>query len=265
MPLGEYESFDDGRDRAPSQDSVTSMALARANTEAMSRSAAAHQGRDDGRDDRRDRARSRDFIAVARANYGAIVSGLAPPRLVRHRDAAPNSRHGAPAETATLPHSFQEQPRADDRPVRGVVTIQAHASTPTASERPRSVFLVANEGSLMVDELCQPHTRLLELPLQHVAAQAVPSRDNMFHIGVSRPEAAQCGPSAIGSEGFVVVLRDSRLRDQWLQALQCVGARVDTTGWNPAADTAAETSKKPPGGRGDGFLDGARPSVRWLR
>jgi hypothetical protein len=261
MPLGEHESFEDGRDRAPSQDSITSMALARANYEAMSRAAEAHQSRDDGRDDRRDR-RSRDFTALARANYGAIVSGLAPPRLLRYRDAAPNSRHVTPSETVTLPHSFQEQPRADDRPVRGVVTIQA---TPTAGERPRSVFLIAKEGSLMVDELCQPHTRLLELPLEHVAAQAVPSRDNMFHIGVSPPGAAQCGPSAIGSEGFVVVLRDSRLRDQWLQALESAGARVDTTGWNPAADTAAETSKKPPGGRGDGFLDGARPSVRWLR
>jgi hypothetical protein len=327
MPLGERESFEDGRDRAPSQDSITSMALGRANYEAISRWAAAHQSRDDGRDDRRDRARSRDFMALARANYSAIVSGLKPPRLLRHRDAAPNSRYGAPAETETnllqeqprdrrvwgvatiqvatiqarpsptanerprsvllaanggssmveaapdsshgaseetapTTHSFPGQPRADDRPVRGVVTIQARDSSPTASERPRSVLLVANAGSLMVDELRQPHTRLLELPLEHVAAQAVPGRDNMFHIGVSPPGTAQSA-SAIGSEGFVVVLRDRRLRDQWLQALESVGARVDAAGWNPAADAAAKTSMKPPGGRV--FLDCGRPPVRWLR
>ena len=310
--MGERKSSEDGRHRAPLQDSITSMALERANYEAIGRSAAAHQSRDDGRDDRRDRARTRDFMALARANYDAI--------LLRHRDAAPNSRHRAPAETETnllqeqpraddrrvwgvatiqvaniqarpsptnegslmveaaptdsshgapeetaTTHSFPGQPRADDRPVRGVVTIQARDSSPMASERPRSVLLVANAGSLIVDELRPPHTRLLDLPIEHVAAQAVPGRDNMFHIGVTRPGAAQSGPSTIGTEGFVVVLRDGRLRDQWLQALESVGARVDAAGWNPAADTAAKTSMKPPGGRGDGFLDGGRPPVRWLR
>ena len=74
-------------------------------------------------------------------------------------EAAPtDSSHGAPEETATT-HSFPGQPRADDRPVRGVVTIQARDSSPMASERPRSVLLVANAGSLIVDELRPPHTR----------------------------------------------------------------------------------------------------------
>ena len=124
-----------------------------------------------------------------------------------------------------------------------------------ASERPRSALLIVSKGSLMVEELCKPYTRLLEMPLQHVAAQALPGRENMFHIAACPPGAQQRDPSTVGTEGIVVVLRDCSLRDRWLDALEAAGTRVDATGWHPTAGTAPACFShnfEPP------------PPVRWL-
>ena len=221
-------------------------------------------------DNGHDRARSRDFIRLARSNYDAIVRGPAVSRVgakeehssaaTRIDEALNNSRHSATAETAKpalSPPALPEHAKVDDRPVRGVVTLQARPS-PMANERPRSALLIVSRGSLMVEELCQPYTRLLELPLQHVAAQAVPGRETMFHIVACPPGAEQRDPSIVGTEGIVVVLRDSSLRDRWLQALEAASS-VDATGWHPAAGTAEKT-RTPPACFGHGF----EPPVRWL-
>jgi hypothetical protein len=97
---------------------------------------------------------------------------------------------------------------------------------------------------LIIEELRQPYTLLLELPLQHVAAQAVSRHDNKFHIAVKIPGGEQRdATSTISSSGIVVGLRDCSLRDQWLQALVAAGVKVP--GWQPAVDT---TATRPPFG-----------------
>jgi hypothetical protein len=224
-------------------------------------------------DNGHDRTRSRDIVRLARSNYGAIVRG---PVVVLHGganaehssaatrvDEAPsNSRQSATAETAKIalpPPALPEHAKVDDCPVRGVVNLQARPS-PMANERPRSALLIVSKGSLTVEELCQPYTRLLELPLQHVAAQALPGRETMFHIATCPPGDEQRDPSTVGTEGIVVVLRDCSLRDRWLQALVDAGTRVDATGWHPAAGTSEKT-RTPPACFGHGFEP---PLVRWL-
>jgi hypothetical protein len=171
-----------------------------------------------------------------RAWLNPIVWGPVVPRggaKAEHSSAASrvdealnNSRHSATAETAETallpPPAIPEHAEVDGRPVRGVVALQAHPS-PRANERPRSALLIASKGSLMVEELRQPYTRLLELPLQHVATQAVPGRDTMFHIAACPPGTEQRDLSTIGTEGIVVVLRDCSLRDRWLEALEAAG------------------------------------------
>jgi hypothetical protein len=223
-------------------------------------------------DNGHDRTRSRDFVRLARSNYDAIVRGPAVRRggakaehssaVNRVDEAFNNSWHSATAESANPalpPPALPEHAKVDDRPVRGVVTLQARPS-PMANERPRSALLIVTKGSLMVEELCQPYTRLLELPLEHVAAQAVPGRETMFHIAACPPGAEQRDPSTVGTEGIIVVLRDCSLRDRWLQALEAAGTRVDATGWHPAAGTAEKT-RTPPACFGHGFEP---PPVRWL-
>ena len=160
-------------------------------------------------------------------------------------------------------HPVTAQPREQLRaqPVRGVVTIQARPS-PTVNEslRSRSVLLrISSEGLLIVEELRQPYTLLLELPLQHVAAQAVPGHDNKFHIGVKTPGGEQRDvTSTISLSGIVVGLRDCSLRDQWLQVLVVAG--VEVPGWQPEVDT---TATRPPDGL---CCDVTRyHGVRWLR
>ena len=223
-------------------------------------------------DNGHDRTRSRDFIRLARSNYDAIVLGPLVRRggtkaehssaVNRVDEASNNNRHSATAETANPalpPPALSENAKVDDRPVRGVVTLQARPS-PMANERPRSALLIVSKGSLMVEELCQPYSRLLELPLQHVAAQAVPGRENMFHIAACPPGAEQRDSRTVGTEGIVVVLRNSSLRDRWLQALEAAGMRVDATGWHPAAGSAEKT-RTPPVFFGHSFEP---PPVRWL-
>ena len=219
-----------------------------------------------------DRTRSRDFTRLARSNYDAIVLGPLVRRggtkaehssaVNRVDEASNNNRHSATAETANSalpPPALSENAKVDDRPVRAVVTLQACPS-PMANERPRSALLIVSKGSLMVEELCQPYSRLLELPLQHVAAQAVPGRENMFHIAACPPGVEQRDSSTVGTEGIVVVLHNCSLRDRWLQALEAAGMRVDATGWHPAAGTAEKT-RTPPVFFGHSFEP---PPVRWL-
>ena len=183
-------------------------------------------------------------------------------KQMKAKPSSNNSLHGATAETAETallpPPAIPEHAEVDGRPVRGVVTLQARPS-PMANERPRSALLIASKGSLMVEELRQPYTRLLELPLEHVATQAVPGHDTMFHIAACPPGAEQRDLSTIGTEGIVVVLRDCSLRDRWLDALEAAGTRVNATGWHPAAGTAEQT-RTPTACFGHGF----ESPLRWL-
>jgi hypothetical protein len=137
-----------------------------------------------------------------------------------------NSRHGATAETAKTallpPPAIPEHAEVDGRPVRGVVTLQARPS-PMANERPRSALLITSKGSLMVEELRQPYTRLLELPLQHVAAQAVPGHDTMFHIAACPPGTEQRDLSSIQYS----VAPSAPRASSWY----CAIARCATGGW----------------------------------
>jgi hypothetical protein len=146
-----------------------------------------------------------------------------------------------------------EQRLVDDRPVRGVVTLQPRPLL-RSTDRPMSALLVVNRSTLLVQTLQKPYRDLLELQLQGLAAHVEPNYDNMFLIAVKQRDA-----SAIDSNGIVVALRDCSLRNQWLQAL--VTARVDVTGcWQPSAD---KTATRPKDSLSHGSWSDA--PVRWLR
>jgi len=150
-----------------------------------------------------------------------------------------SSKTSGPAKTTPR----AEQPRIDDRPVRGVATIQA---LPSHAAGAKSVLLVVRRGTLSMQTLQKPYRQLLELPLGDVAARVVPGHENMFRVTIigSNPDAA-------GLLSMVVVLSDCSLRDRWLQALVTAGARVDLAGSCLTASTGKTSYPDAP--------------VRWLR
>jgi len=145
----------------------------------------------------------------------------------------------------------QSQVHVDSRPVRGVVTVQAFPS-PTAGAI--SVLLVVSRGTLVLQTLQKPYKKLLEMPLDDVAAKVVPGLETMLHVTDSGSIVdGEDRDSDPGVEGIFVVLRDCSLRDQWLKALATCGARVDVAGACLTESTDATSSRYPDA------------PVRWMR
>jgi hypothetical protein len=188
-----------------------------------------------------------------RARQAAAAEELAAAQRdgASARNTARDSHRRTSAPQGRAP---QDQPRVDDRPVRGVVTLQARVSL-TAADKPTPMLLIASRGTLVVQTLAKPYRAIIEIPLGDVATAVVPGHDNMFRIWLHAVPEEQ-------DDGIVVVLRDCSLRDQWLQALVTAGARVDVTSWHPPVGT---TALVPPACSPYGFWNGAPPPVRWLR
>ena len=129
------------------------------------------------------------------------------------------------------------------RAVRGVVAVQSPSLS--AAE---DFLLVISHGTVALQTLQKPYQRLLEKPLNEVAAKVVPGRQDTFYVTIVGFEDRDSDPDAIG---IFVVLRDRSLRDQWLEALATAGAHVDVAGACLAAGAGAASYPDAP--------------VRWLR
>lgn len=145
----------------------------------------------------------------------------------------------------------------DDRPVRGVVKLQAD---PSSTGPALSVLLVVGKGTLSVQELTGDFQQLLCLQLRHLIVKLVPGHDNMLRITVRAPRQRlmDANDEAI-SESILVVLPDLSMRDRWLEALSDMDVVIKD--WHPAANTdAARTCRY--GLRS--YLNGALPPIRWI-
>ena len=89
---------------------------------------------------------------------------------------------------------------------------------------------------MALQTLQKPYEKLLEMPLDKVAAKVVPGRQDTFWVTNVGFEDSD---SDIGAVGIFVVLRDRSLRDQWLEALATAGAHVDVAGACLAASAGA--------------------------
>ena len=133
--------------------------------------------------------------------------------------------------------------------VRGVVAVQSPSLS--AAE---DFLMIISHGTVALQTLQKPYQKLLEMPLDEVAAKVVPGRQDTFwgqdtfwvtNVGF---EDRDSDPD---TNGILVVLRDRSLRDQWLEALATAGAHVDVAGACLAASTGAASYPDAP--------------VRWLR
>ena len=191
-----------------------------------------------------DDRRSSYYLAMARSIRARQTAAAAERDGASARDTTSDSSKPSALAKTTPPEQHRtadlcaESP-PDGRPVRGIVTIQAH---PSHAAGAKSVLLVVSRGTLLVQTLQKPYRQLLELPLGDVAARVVPGHANMFRVTTigSNPDAAA-----------VVVLSDCSLRDRWLQALVTAGARVDVAGSCLTASTGKTSYPDAP--------------VRWLR
>jgi hypothetical protein len=253
------ESSEDPEDRVPAPmqrgDSAESMASTQPSTPTPTRK---HERPSAGHD----RESPLDNMEPECAYYLAMARGIRARQAAAAQEQAAAQRDGAPARdsqrrtSAPQERAPQDQPRVDDRPVRGVVTLQAHLSL-TAADRPKRMLLIASRETLVVQTLEKPYRALTKIPIGDMAAGVVPGHDNMFRIWLhASPEEQDDGV-------VVVVVRDCSLRDQWLQALVTAGARVDVTSWHPPVGTTAWML--PPACSPYGFWNGAPPPVRWLR
>ena len=177
----------------------------------------------------------RAYVGGSTQMRGRLSSGYAT---------AQSASSTASARTQIRP---PEQPHVhvDARPVRGIVTVQA---LPSPTEDAVSVLLVCSRGTLVAQTLQKPYRKLLEIPLDDVAAKVMPGRENVFHVTLVDFEHKDSDP---GVAGIFVVLRDCSLRDQWLEALATSGARVDVAGACLTASTDSTSYQDAP--------------VRWLR
>lgn len=258
------ESSEDPEDRGPASMQRADSAASMASTQPSTPTTRTHERLGAGHD----RESPLDSMEPGRAYYLAMARGVRARQAAAAADLAAAQRDGAPTrDTARDPardshrrtsappeRAPQDQPRVDDRPVRGVVTLQAHLSL-TAADRPTPMLLIASRETLVVQTLEKPYRVLMEIPLGDIAAEVVPGHDNMFRIWLHAVPEEQ-------DDGVVVVLRDCSLRDQWLQALVTAGARVDVMSWHPPVGT---TALMPPACSPYGFWNGAPPPVRWLR
>ena len=240
------ESSEDPEDRGPASmqraDSAASMASTQPSTPTPTRK---HERPSAGHD----RESPLDNMEPECADYLAMARGIRARQAAAAQEQAAAQRDGAPARdsqrrtSAPQERAPQDQPRVDDRPVRGVVTLQAHLSL-TAADRPKRMLLIASRETLVVQTLEKPYRALTKIPIGDMVAGVVPGHDNMFRIWLHASPEEQ-------DDGVVVVVRDCSLRDQWLQALVTAGARVDVAGSCLTASTGKTSYPDAP--------------VRWLR
>ena len=152
------------------------------------------------------------------------------------------SRDNVEGARACAAETARDGQSARVRAVRGVVAVQSPSLS--AAE---DFLLVISHGTVALQTLQKPYQRLLEKPLDEVAAKVVPGRQDTFWVTTVGFEDMDSGPDAIG---IFVVLRDRALRDQWLEALATAGAHVDVAGACLAASTRAASYPDAP--------------VRWL-
>ena len=194
---------------------------------------------------------------VANPFYTAMAKGIREQRVRCLAELAKKAPARFPLmdNTAHRPTSATK-PRSDDRPVRGVVTLQAD---PSSTKSAASVLLVVSQGVMLLQDFTRDFHELLCLQLRHVILKTVEPHDNMFRIMV---KARTRDPrSQDVNNSIFVALSDRSLRDRWLEALSDMGVIVKD--WSPTQRTATgSTFHRITAPRS--CLNGALPPVRWI-